>query len=264
MATLACLLRRWVVVFMDAVCSYRSVASAARSDATFAPVRRSVLGQDAAAATNGDGAMFTVRSPAAVACALLAPRQLGIGRAYVAGLLGVDDLDAALDLLADWQPPPLHRSIRARLALAAVCARGLTLPPRLPAAGLRPRGRRHSPPRDARAARHRYDVSNEFFALFLALADRHEHRACRSIPARREDAGGGPPGEARVRLRQARARARRACASAAAAAAGAASRSTVLPLAALSWSGSLGPSPRRASRSTGRRGRASPTGSRSA
>ena len=160
--------------------------------------------------------------------------------------------------------PPLHRSIRARLALAAVCARGLTLPPRLPAAGLRPRGRRHSPPRDARAARHRYDVSNEFFALFLALADRHEHRACRSIPARREDAGGGPPGEARVRLRQARARARRACASAAAAAAGAASRSTVVPLAALSSSGSLGPSPRRASRSTGRRGRASPTGSRSA
>ena len=48
--------------------------------------------------------MFTVRSPAAVACALRARRQLGIGRAYVAGLLGVDDLDAALDLLADWRP----------------------------------------------------------------------------------------------------------------------------------------------------------------
>jgi hypothetical protein len=97
---------------MDAVCSYRSVASGARSDVAFAPVRRSVLGRDAAAATNGDGAVFTVRSPAAVACALGAPRQLGIGRAYVAGPLGVDDLDAPLDLLADWQPPPLHRSIR--------------------------------------------------------------------------------------------------------------------------------------------------------
>ena len=72
-----------------------------------------------------------------VACALRAPGQLGIGRAYVAGLLEVDDLDAALDLLADWQPPPLHRSIRARLALAAVCACGLTLPPPVPAAGLR-------------------------------------------------------------------------------------------------------------------------------
>jgi hypothetical protein len=62
--------------------------------------------------------VFTVRSPAGVACALRAPGQLGIEQAYVAGLLEVDDLDAALDLLADRQPPPLHRSIRARLALA--------------------------------------------------------------------------------------------------------------------------------------------------
>jgi hypothetical protein len=52
------------------------------------------------------------------------PGQLEIERAYVAGLLEVDDLDAALDLLADWQPPPLHRSIRARLALAAVSRAG--------------------------------------------------------------------------------------------------------------------------------------------
>ena len=72
--------------------------------------------------------MFTVRLPAAVACALRASGQLGIGRAYVAGLLEVDDLDAALDLPADWQPPPLHRSITARVALAGVCACGLTLP----------------------------------------------------------------------------------------------------------------------------------------
>ena len=118
-------------------------------------------------ATGGDGAIFTVRSPAAVACALRAPGQLGIGRAYVAGLLEVDDLDAVLDLLADWQPPALSRSSRTRLALAAVCACGLTLPPPVPAVELRPRGRRHSPARDARAVRHHYDVSNEFFALFL-------------------------------------------------------------------------------------------------
>ena len=118
-------------------------------------------------ATSGDGVMFTVRSPAAVACALRAPGQLGIGRAYVAGLLEVDDLDAALDLLGEWQPPPLSRSGRTRLTLAALCACGLTLPPPVPAVELRPRGRRHSPARDARAVRHHYDVSNEFFALFL-------------------------------------------------------------------------------------------------
>jgi cyclopropane-fatty-acyl-phospholipid synthase len=108
-----------------------------------------------------------VSSPAAVACALRAPGQLGIGRAYVAGLLEVDDLDAVLELLAGWQPPPLSRSVRARLALAAVRACGLTLPPPVPEIELRPRGRRHSPARDARAVRHHYDISNEFFALLL-------------------------------------------------------------------------------------------------
>ena len=44
---------------------------------------------------------------------------------------------------------------------------GLTRPPRIPASELRPRGRRHSRERDERAVRHHYDVSNEFFALFL-------------------------------------------------------------------------------------------------
>ena len=74
-------------------------------------------------ATNGDGAMFTLRSPAAVACVLRAPGQLGIGRAYVAGLLEVDDLDAALELLSDWHPPPLDRSIRG--LPCAACGRRL-------------------------------------------------------------------------------------------------------------------------------------------
>ena len=64
-----------------------------------------------------------------------APGQPGIERAYVAGLLEVDDLDAALDLLVDWQPPPLRRSISARLALAAVCACGLRLAAGVPGGG---------------------------------------------------------------------------------------------------------------------------------
>ena len=37
----------------------------------------------------------------------------------------------------------------------------------MPRAELRLHGRRHTPERDARAVRHHYDVSNEFFALFL-------------------------------------------------------------------------------------------------
>jgi cyclopropane-fatty-acyl-phospholipid synthase len=108
-----------------------------------------------------------VRSPAALVHALRAPGQLGVGRAYVSGLLDVDDLDATLRVLATWKPPALDRSARARLALAAVRAAGLTMPPRVPEVELRPRGRRHSAARDARAVRHHYDVSNEFFRLFL-------------------------------------------------------------------------------------------------
>ena len=116
---------------------------------------------------NGDGPTFTVRSPAAVAHALRAPGQLGIGRAYVSGDLAVDDIDGVIDLLATWKPPSLDRSARARLAIAAVRAAGLRLAPRPPRAELRPRGKRHSIARDARSVRHHYDVSNEFFALFL-------------------------------------------------------------------------------------------------
>src|SRR5215218_7484247 len=117
--------------------------------------------------TNGGGPRFTVRSPAAFAHALRAPGQLGLGRAYVSGEIEVDDVDEVLDLLDSWQPPPLDRATRGRLALAAARATGLRLPPRPPQSELRPRGRRHSRERDARAVRHHYDLPAEFFALFL-------------------------------------------------------------------------------------------------
>src|SRR5215218_11435335 len=118
-------------------------------------------------ATAEDGPTFTVHSPRAAAHALLAPGQLGLGRAYVSGELEVDDIDAVIGLLENWKPPPLDGAAKRRLLLGAVRAAGLALPPRPPDAELRPSGRRHSKERDARAVRHHYDVSNEFFALFL-------------------------------------------------------------------------------------------------
>jgi cyclopropane-fatty-acyl-phospholipid synthase len=113
------------------------------------------------------GPTFYVRSPRAAAHALRAPGQLGLGRAYVSGEIEVDDIDAVIELLDSWQPPALEGGDRARLLLGAVRAAGLTRPPRRPAAELRPSGRRHSKERDAEAVRHHYDVSNEFFSLFL-------------------------------------------------------------------------------------------------
>jgi len=117
--------------------------------------------------TDGGGPTFTVRSPRAAAHVLRAPGQLGLGRAYVSGELEVDDIDAVIELLDGWQPPPLDGAAQRALLLGAVRAAGLTLPPRRPAAELRPSGRRHSRERDARAVRHHYDVSNEYFRLFL-------------------------------------------------------------------------------------------------
>src|ERR1700688_2233890 len=119
------------------------------------------------APTASGGPIFTVRSPAAVAHLLRAPGQLGLGRAYAAGELEADDLDRVIGLLDSFQAPAIDTKTRLRLTLAAVRACGLTTPPRVPASELRPRGRRHSRERDARAVRHHYDVSNDFFALFL-------------------------------------------------------------------------------------------------
>src|SRR5947209_880268 len=117
--------------------------------------------------TRDGGPTFKVRSPSAVAYALRAPGQLGLGRAYVSGGLDVDDLDGALEVVNRWIPPELTARDRLKLMLAAARASGTVTSPTPPAAELRPRGGLHSKHRDARAVRHHYDVSNEFFALFL-------------------------------------------------------------------------------------------------
>jgi cyclopropane-fatty-acyl-phospholipid synthase len=119
-------------------------------------------------ATNGSADVtFHVRSPEALAHVLRAPGQLGIGRAYVSGALEPDDLEAALRLLDTYDAPALDRRTQLKLALAAARACGPMRPPPVPAAELRPRGRRHTPERDRRSVRHHYDLSNDFFALFL-------------------------------------------------------------------------------------------------
>src|SRR5215207_7507062 len=82
--------------------------------------------------TSEDGPTFSVRSPRAIAHALRAPGQLGLGRAYVSGELEVDDIDKVIRVLATWNPPPVDRAAQARLALAAARAAGIQRPPTPP------------------------------------------------------------------------------------------------------------------------------------
>ena len=118
-------------------------------------------------ATNGGrGATISFRSPQALSRVIAAPGELGLGRAYVTGEIDVDDLDAVIGLLGRWSPD-LSAADKARIGAAAVRAAGLKRPPPPPAAELQPRRDRHSREFDSETVRHHYDVSNEFFQLFL-------------------------------------------------------------------------------------------------
>src|SRR5215218_5653074 len=69
--------------------------------------------------TAEDGPVFSVRSPKALAHALRAPGQLGLGRAYVSGEIEVDDIDKVIRVLDGWRPPPIDLRTKAQLAAAA-------------------------------------------------------------------------------------------------------------------------------------------------
>ena len=118
-------------------------------------------------ATEPGSPTITFTTPRALAHVLRAPGELGLGRAYVSGMIEVDDLDTALRMFDTFEPPPLSLAQRAGLAVALIQACGLVVPPPPPNAELRLRGARHTIARDRRAVRHHYDVGNEFFALFL-------------------------------------------------------------------------------------------------
>jgi hypothetical protein len=102
------------------------------------PVRPFVLGfwdGSDMPATVSSAPTFSFRSPRSIAHLLRPPGELGLGRAYVAGLLEVDDIDAALRLADSFEPPPLDPSRRVRNALAQACGLGGRRASRLPSCG---------------------------------------------------------------------------------------------------------------------------------
>ena len=119
------------------------------------------------------GNTIAVRSPDAVRRLLWAPSELGLARAFVMGDLAFEgDIFEILAALHAASPERIH--VGSRLpwqALQAARRLGVIagpLPP--PPEEAAPRGRLHSPRRDAQAVQHHYDVSNDFYAMVLGPA----------------------------------------------------------------------------------------------
>ena len=142
------------------------------------PLPLRVTAYDGSAAGPEDAPFgFEVRNERGLAYLMTAPGDLGLGRAYVAGDLGVTGVhpgDPYNGLKA------LQKELKFRMPSpkeAVALARGLGLshlkPPAPPPQEHLPRwrraveGLRHSRSRDAVAIRHHYDVSNRFYELIL-------------------------------------------------------------------------------------------------
>jgi cyclopropane-fatty-acyl-phospholipid synthase len=121
----------------------------------------------AVAATEPDAPTFRILAPEALAHVLRAPGELGLGRAFVLGLIEADSIEGALRVVDTFEPPPLSPKQMLGLGAAVVRACGLVRPPGRPASELRLTGERHTIGRDRRAVSYHYDAGNDFFALFL-------------------------------------------------------------------------------------------------
>ena len=119
------------------------------------------------------GNTIAVRSPDAVQRLLWAPSELGLARAFVMGDLTFEgDIFAMLAVLHAASPARIHLGSKLPWQVMQAARRlgviGGPLPP--PPEEAAPRGRRHSPRRDAQAVQHHYDVSNDFYAMVLGPA----------------------------------------------------------------------------------------------
>src|SRR5581483_3485267 len=111
-------------------------------------------------------ATIILRSPAALQRILTAPSELGLGRAYVAGDLDVEGDIWSVLALRERMPSVSFEPKQLLGILKLLGTTGLRRPTPPPEEA-QLHGRMHSKSRDAAAIAHHYDVSNEFYALFL-------------------------------------------------------------------------------------------------
>jgi cyclopropane-fatty-acyl-phospholipid synthase len=112
---------------------------------------------------------MVMRSPRALQRLLRSPGELGLGRAYVAGDLDIEDDVYAVLELHDVRSDLRLTAAEWLAALRAAAGVGALRPGRLPVVPEEARlhGRRHSKARDAAAISHHYDVGNDFYRIVL-------------------------------------------------------------------------------------------------
>jgi cyclopropane-fatty-acyl-phospholipid synthase len=118
-------------------------------------------------ATEPDSPTFRLLSPQALAHVVRAPGELGLGRAFVLGLIESDSIEGAIRVIDTFEAPRLAPRQMLALAAGVLRACGLTRLPRPPASELHLTGERHTLGRDRQAVSYHYDAGNDFFALFL-------------------------------------------------------------------------------------------------
>src|SRR6266849_5424361 len=111
---------------------------------------------------------------------LLPPSEERIAEAFISGEIElVGDSIGLLEAAARWHGPP----IKSQLRLLLPAWRRILRTSAAGALSARLRGQTHSAQRDAQAVRHHYDVSNEFYRLFL---DSRMVYSCGYFPDRSE------------------------------------------------------------------------------
>jgi cyclopropane-fatty-acyl-phospholipid synthase len=104
---------------------------------------------------------LVLRSPAAAQVLAPPASEIRAAEAFTAGILDIEgDTLGVLEAAARWPGPPLTVKTAHAAASGWLQRAQATLSPRL-------HGRRHSPARDRSAVQYHYDVSDEFYRLFL-------------------------------------------------------------------------------------------------
>jgi len=127
-------------------------------------------GSELPAASRGEAPTVVIRDPAAAAYLIREPNEVGLGRAWVAGLIDVEgDLGETLAVRHLLRRVSFTHADRLRVAMCVsrlVGGQGWRRPPVI-ASEARPAGRQHSLGRDRAAARHHYELSATFYRLLL-------------------------------------------------------------------------------------------------